>query len=238
MDRLKTVFRTLLCVVVLIPMLLAVQPVQALDIYYRWAFAPAVTCSTPGPGVRALFASQPVEWLNVPAGATYNIVYITNGVETLTGPFALTPGTSSFTYAGLVMNGPSYPLSVGVRLETLVGGNIVYTSTMSTTCVANGGTTSSVVNGVPASSGFAGPALPANHNLVGFVKDTPVYNMPGGLATNDTIRTCQTAFVLETSADGKWGRIFVMGGWIPLAATVDVSEDYGQASAPAHLPGC
>jgi hypothetical protein len=237
MFRLKTVFRSLVCVVVLIPLLLSARPAQALDIYYRWAFAPAVTCSTPS-GVQALFASQPVEWLNIPAGAQYNIVYITNGVETPTGPFSLTPGTGSFTYGALGMNGPSYPLNVAVRLETLVSSSIVYTSTLSTSCTANGNTTSSVANGVPAANGFGGPGLPASHNLVGFVKDTPVYNLPGGLATTDSMRTCQTAFVLETSADGKWGRIFVMGGWIPLSATVDVPEDYGQASHPAHLPGC
>jgi len=240
MARMKRLPRSILCALVLSSLLLTARSAQGLSIYYRWASAPAVTCSTPGPGVQALFASQPVEWLNVPAGATYNIVYITNGAEVVTGPFPLTAGTGSFTYGALGMPGPSYPLSVAVRLETIVSGSIVYLSTLSTTCTTNGGTTSSVVNGVPTSpsAAFSGPALPDTRNLVAVVRDTPVYNSPNGIPTADSVKACQTAFVLETSADGKWGRIYVMGGWIPLSATVDVAENYGQVGGQARLAGC
>jgi len=45
---------------------------------------------------------------------------------------------------------------------------------------------------------------------------------------NGNVKVCQTAFILETSLDGQDGCIFVMGGWIPLSATVDVAKDYRQ----------
>ena len=146
MYRSKSLLGGGLIAVVLCSLFLSTRLAWAQDIYYRWAFAPAVTCNTVAGGVQAVFASQPVEWLNVPTGATYNIVYITNGASVSTGPFPLTPGSGSQSFGSLAMTGPSYPLSVAVRLETLVGGLQVYASTLSTTCTANGTTTSAVTN--------------------------------------------------------------------------------------------
>ncbi|HRE48131.1 MAG TPA: hypothetical protein PLD47_10430 [Aggregatilineales bacterium] len=84
---------------------------------------------------------------------------------------------------------------------------------------------------------FSGPGLPANRNLVLITSDTAVFSEPGGKSTGEVLKTCQTAFVLDTSDDGKYGRIYVMGGWIPLANTADVPEEYGQAGFPV-APGC
>ncbi|CAG1013382.1 MAG: hypothetical protein IT322_20905 [Anaerolineae bacterium] len=84
---------------------------------------------------------------------------------------------------------------------------------------------------------FSGPGLPADRNLVLITSDTAVYSEPGGKPTGETLKVCQTAFVLDTSDDGKYGRIYVMGGWIPLASTTDVPEAYGQPGYPV-APGC
>lgn len=92
-----------------------------------------------------------------------------------------------------------------------------------------------VVPAPPAS--FSGPALPANSNLVLITGDIGVQDAPDGQPTGRVMKTCQTAFVVETSSDGKWYRLFVMGGWIPVAATQDVAEAYGQAGFPV-IPGC
>jgi hypothetical protein len=85
---------------------------------------------------------------------------------------------------------------------------------------------------------YVGPALPSpgERNLVLITSDTPVLNAPGGVATGDTLRACQTAFVIDTS--GNYGEIFVMGGWINLAYTLDVNEDYGQPGGTPVAPGC
>ncbi len=144
------VARLAIIVMVLFANIHFVSAIQAQTYYYRWSLAPAVTCSPEGAGVKAVFASQPVEW-NLPAGASFSIVYIYNGVEVPSGPFPGAAGTSSFVYGALRLDFPAYPAVAAVRLETIVGGVIVYTSTMSTSCSADGVTTSTVVNAVPAS---------------------------------------------------------------------------------------
>jgi hypothetical protein len=114
--------------------------------YYRWSSAPGYTCSTPGPGVQVLFASQPVEW-NTPVGAQFNVIYVTNGVETPTGPFpAPPPPPGSMVFGPLAISAPAYPASWAVRLETLVGGQITYQSTMSASCNADSVGTATISN--------------------------------------------------------------------------------------------
>jgi hypothetical protein len=59
---------------------------------------------------------------------------------------------------------------------------------------------------------YTGPALPPpdERNLVLVTSDTAVLDAPGGAPTGDTLRACQTAFVIDTS--GGYGEIFIMGG--------------------------
>lgn len=114
--------------------------------FYRWSSAPPATCSTTVSGVQVVFSTQPVEWSNLPVGAQFKIVYITNGVETPTGPFAAPVGTGSQVFAAFAASAPAYPASFGLRLETLIGGVRVYLSTLSATCTADGPTTSTVTN--------------------------------------------------------------------------------------------
>lgn len=82
---------------------------------------------------------------------------------------------------------------------------------------------------------FAGPGLPGNKNLVLFLGDTAILQSPGGEGTGLAMKTCQTAFVIDQK-DG-FARLFVMGGWVSLANTVDVPEEYGQPGSPV-LPQC
>jgi hypothetical protein len=82
---------------------------------------------------------------------------------------------------------------------------------------------------------FGGPGLPGKRNLVLFLGDTPVLQAPGGAPTGLAMKTCQTAFVIDEK-DG-FARLFVMGGWVSLASTVDVPEEYGQRGFPV-LPQC
>jgi hypothetical protein len=82
---------------------------------------------------------------------------------------------------------------------------------------------------------FSGPGLPGNKNLVLFLGDTPILQSPGGEGTGLAMKTCQTAFVIDQK-DG-FARLFVMGGWVSLANTLDVPEEYGQPGSPV-LPQC
>jgi hypothetical protein len=59
---------------------------------------------------------------------------------------------------------------------------------------------------------------------------------PNGNPTGRVIRACQTAFV--TATQNNFGRVFVMGGWIPQTAYVIVSPDYGQPGGQPIAPQC
>jgi hypothetical protein len=85
---------------------------------------------------------------------------------------------------------------------------------------------------------YGGPVLPPpdERNLVLVVVDTPILDAPGGMPTDDMLNTCQTAFVIDNN--NGYGEIFIMGGWINLAHTVDVAEDYGQPGGTPVAPGC
>lgn len=91
-------------------------------------------------------------------------------------------------------------------------------------------------------SEFSGPGLPGpdGRNLVLFIRDTNVLSSPNGAPTGNVMKACQTAFIIASAEDGGWGEIFVMGGWIPVANTLDVPEDYGQNGEKdaALVPGC
>ena len=85
---------------------------------------------------------------------------------------------------------------------------------------------------------YTGPALPPpdERNLVLVTADTAVLDAPGGAPTGDMLLACQTAFVIDSS--GGYGEIFIMGGWINLAYTTDVPEDYGQPGGSPVAPNC
>jgi hypothetical protein len=83
---------------------------------------------------------------------------------------------------------------------------------------------------------FRGPGLPAVRDLVLMTSDAAVLDAPGGNPTGRVIRTCQTAFVLETS--GNYARVFVMGGWVPVSSFVVVDPTYGQPGGAPIYPPC
>jgi hypothetical protein len=244
MFRVNSMSRFFVCLCVLGSMFMAAQTANAETIYYRYAFAPSVTCQAQSAYVSMFFDPTTMEWANIPGGATADITLLENGVETMNVSITLTAGTGSQNFAESEAVVPSYPYTLAQRYETIVSGEIVYTSTLIASCAADGPATVTLVNTVPSAqaeqnpTAFSGPALPTTRNLVVFIEDTAIYSAPDRGVTIGSIKACQTAFVLETSTDGKFGRVFVMGGWIPLSATVDVAEDYGQIGGQTRLPGC
>jgi hypothetical protein len=89
-----------------------------------------------------------------------------------------------------------------------------------------------------ATCGFGGPGLPAKRDLVLITTSTAVLDAPGGQPTGRGVYVCQTVFITETDASGAYGKAFVMGGWIPLSATFDVPENYGQPGGTPTRPDC
>jgi hypothetical protein len=231
------VIRFLFCALLINTLLVNAHTAQALGMYYRYASAPAATCGYDGLAEVNLSSVQ-IEFLNLPAGAQLVEIIVINGVATQYGPFPLTPGSDSFSY-DMDQSAPGYPFTFQFIAKTLIEGVVVYISTLSGTCTAVGPTTVTLTNG-SAFGAFGGPALPEKHNLVLISADTPVYDGPGGkpLATGQALAACQTVYLIDTSEDGAWGQIFVMGGWIPLSTTTDVAESYGQPGGQPTLPRC
>lgn len=130
--------------------------------YYRWSHAPAVAC-LPGSGnVQLRLESQPVEWKDLPPSATFDIVYLNNGTETPTGPFDLPEGDGDATFGSFLDITPSYPFHFAIRLDTKVGGSVVYQSVLLASCTADGAGTARVFNvPEPGETALALVALPA-----------------------------------------------------------------------------
>ncbi len=85
---------------------------------------------------------------------------------------------------------------------------------------------------------FRGPGLPANRDLVLIIGDIGVQSAPDGDPTGKVIYKCQTVFLIDNNTTGDWVQVFMMGGWIPKAATVDVAENYGQPGGQPIDPAC
>lgn len=114
--------------------------------FYRWAFAPAVTCLPVGEDVQLRFASQPVAWKDPVASLAFDIVYLKNGGEIATGPFAIPSEEGSLVYGALATTNATYPIHYAVRLDTKAGATVVYQSVLVGSCTADGPGTSSVFN--------------------------------------------------------------------------------------------
>lgn len=140
------------------------------------------------------------------------------------------------------------PVTLSISALLYVGGVLQGSSWLDITCSAIGAdpeinlgddyTETTDDTSVPAT--FRGPALPAPgaRDLVLITGDYGVYSAPNGTPTGAVMHRCQTAFVIETSADGEWYRLYQMGGWVPVITTRDVAEDYGQPGGEPIDPFC
>lgn len=124
----------------------------------------------------------------------------------------------------------SWPLPAGVLLEVTI-------TTKSGSTGATGSTSFQWDCGTGYTTATGGP-LPNNANLQVLITDTLVFQSPDGAPVEGAVlKTCQSVFTYDTSEDGKWLKVFRMGGWIPADKVVDVPETYGQAGV-AKVAGC
>ncbi len=78
-------------------------------------------------------------------------------------------------------------------------------------------------------------------NLVLVNTNSALLSAPSGSSTGLNVRTCQTYFAVEISADRQFYRLQITpntSGWISAANVQDVAENYGQRNGEARLPGC
>ncbi|MDX2137100.1 MAG: hypothetical protein SF123_03325 [Chloroflexota bacterium] len=120
---------------------------------------------------------------------------------------------------------------------TVPTGGAVSTPVASATATAQPTQASSAASPVPTSS--ANTRITPNLVLVN--TNTSLLSAPGGSSTGLNVRTCQTYFVVEVSADRQYYRLQITPnttGWISAANVQDVAENYGQRNGEPRLPGC
>lgn len=78
-------------------------------------------------------------------------------------------------------------------------------------------------------------------NLVLVNTNSTLSGVPGGGSIGVSVRTCQTFFAVEISADRQFYRLQITPssfGWITVNNVQDVAENYGQRNGEARVPGC
>ena len=111
------------------------------DPYRRWSSPMGYTCGTSGSLVFVRVHDNVVEFNELPAGAQYASTFVRNGVASTTGPLPVEQTSGTVTYGTVSVDFPSYPFTLGYRIDTLIDGRVVYRSALNITCAADGGGT-------------------------------------------------------------------------------------------------
>ena len=104
--------------------------------------------------------NQNVEFNNLPQGAQYTSHHVSNGVTSTSGPYPVERLDGSMAYLGVLQEFASYPFTFLYRIDTIVGGQVVYRSTLDLSCAANG------VRSVTAINEELSTGPPSNSDLV------------------------------------------------------------------------
>ncbi len=115
-----------------------VNTVVAADAYRRWSGPKAYSCSHSASEAAVGLGEQNVEFNGLPADAKFKIHYIDNGVDTVSGPYTVEKQNGTQAYGAFTEVFPSYPFTFEFRLDTIIAGNVVYTSKIVVTCTADG----------------------------------------------------------------------------------------------------
>ena len=134
------------CVLVIVGTLAPVAHVDASDVYRRWVSPKTATCATTATGVRVTVNNTDVEFNNLPPGAQFLSQSVTNGVTNTSGPFPVEQLTGTKASPGVGQAFSSYPFTLLLRIDTIVGSQIVYRSTLDLSCAADGSRSVTAVN--------------------------------------------------------------------------------------------
>jgi hypothetical protein len=157
------------------------------DPYRRWISPKGRTCSTTVSGVEVHISDQDVEFNNLPADAEFTINYIRNGVTTVDGPYPVEQTSGTKSYGAFVQGFPSYPFTFEFRLDTIIGGEVVYTSTLDLGCTADIEDEVSAINEVPppttVTTPTTGPTSSSTPSSTSTSSSSSVGSAAGGRAT-------------------------------------------------------
>jgi len=180
-----------------------------------WINNKTYTCGPFGGKVAVTLNNQDIDVLNLTAGVDqFTLHYIDNGVDTPSGPFPV-ESNGTHNYASFTEAFDSYPFTFVFRIDTLVGGSVVYQSSLTMTCTGDSGPTPVVpVSGSPGgvSTGVGGRGcvapIPSGASLTTVINTTTaLWGPDAGDTTNVVLPAGSTWFVIGTQ-DG-FDKLFI-----------------------------
>ncbi len=210
------------------------------EAYRRWLDdGKTFTCTDLGGGVIAVVLSnQNVEFNHLPPSAEFSINYIENGVLTFDGyyPVEQTSGTRSYNQFTALFT--AYPLTFAFRLDTLIDGIIVYQSTVSVACTADGVFPVTPVNvnltAEPVPSCLTSP--PADAVQGRLISTINALFEPDAASTTNVILPGGSAWWIMSAKDGfyqLWIACQAAPVWVPASA---IGPNYDPPANGAPLP--
>ena len=134
----------------LLPTLLFIRPGNSVsaagDQYRRWISPKSYTCTDTGSGVDVTLADQNVEFHSLPSNAQFTLNYIDNGVTSSDGPYTVEQTSGTKNYGSFVEHFSGYPLTFEFRMDTLIGGVVVYQSSIIVNCSGDASGLATIVN--------------------------------------------------------------------------------------------
>jgi hypothetical protein len=197
--------RSFALVVTVILMLVFVSATQAQDqTYYRWADdgVMSYTCAQTGPSTVEIDIDplRNIEYNNLPADAQLRAIITANGVTTFLSavvPLAPLVGTGTQILGPFGDIAPfAYPIAWEYKLQTIIGGVVVYESSQFVNCAADG----------------SGPVVVVNRDVTG-VGDC-VASIPAGAVQGRMIETAQAYFAPDESSGTNFNIPVGTSWWI------------------------
>ena len=213
--------------------------------YRRWLNNKTYSCTTGAGVVYANLSNQDVEFNNLPVGAEFTLNYIDNGVVTTNGPYPVEQANGTKVYGAFAQPFPSYPFTFEFRIDTLISGVVVYTSSLTISCT--GDTASTPITpvsgppGGPGSSSASAPTclitLPANAVQGRVLTTTTALYSPDPATTTNIVLEVGKAWWVIGAQDGYY-RLWIACNanalWVPAEA---LGPNYDMGGAPLPVAG-
>ncbi len=231
----RYMIRLSLIVSVLVASLLSLAPAHAQPYFFRWSYAPSISCVDMGSFVRLTLSTGPTDW-DLPPGSVITQATNLNGVESFSS-FSWGPGTGSNVNGPSVVDVPgTYPVTVSLGFYTYVDGVLVYRSILTVSCSADTPAIMPTLVNEEITSGKPGPgtlpgsvivpvpgpdmvSIPDTAVVGSFVTTTPAYFAPeSDAATNIVLAAGKTLWVFGVDESGGFYKVMIAGKffWVPV----------------------
>ena len=207
--------------------------------YRRWLDdGKTFECAFAGDGIQVTLSNQNVEFFNLLPDDEFTINYIENGVVTTDGPYVVEQTSGTRNYNQFSIDFIGYPLTFEFRLDTLRDGVVIYQSSVSVTCTADGVFPVTPVNVIPGEATAATGGCPSPLNSMAvqgrMLETVTAFASANAAATTDVVIPVGTAWWITAASNGYyriWIACFASQVWVP-ASSMGPNYDTGGAPLP------